>query len=125
MGSGDFLASAMLAGGMWPLEIAFPSSSSLHSTPSDPTVLLGDHNTILDYALLNHCESPALIDVIDSITLAIEKNSSISGIHYLEHKGYIKMMWKSDKEVGLSEKKRCQGEEQTSDEKRRGRKREK
>ena len=34
-------------------------------------------------------------------------------------------MWKSDKEVGPSQKKRSQGEEQRSDEKRRGRRRQK
>ena len=34
-------------------------------------------------------------------------------------------MWKSDKEVGPGERERSQGEEQTSDEKRRGRKRQK
>ena len=82
----------MLDGGMRRLEIAYPSSSNLYSRPLDPTFLLGDHATIIDYTILNYCESSVLIDVIDSISLAIENNSSISGIHDLIRKGQTKIM---------------------------------
>jgi len=74
------------------LKVASPSDFNLHSRPSDPTFLLRDHETIIDYAILNYCESPALIDVVDRITLAIEGNSFISGIYDLTRKGQTKIM---------------------------------
>lgn len=63
----------MLGGGMRGLKIASPSSFNIHSRPSDPTFLLGDHDTIINYAL-DDSESLVLIDVIDNITLAIEND---------------------------------------------------
>lgn len=47
-----------------------------------------------------HCESPVLYDVIDSMSLTHQSNGHISGIHYLRHKGQTRTSWESDKEEG-------------------------
>jgi len=120
LGSENFLALVILPGEMQLLGISSHSSTSLSARPPDYTILL-EHDTII-CMLLDYWESPVLSDVIDSMTLAIENNNYISGIHHLEHKGEI-IIWKWEKEVGAGQEEKKSRWREEKPEAGRGRKR--